>query len=255
MQVFSEYSHYYDLLYSDKDYVKEADYISDLISRFKIDAVSLLELGCGTGKHASILNSKGFKIHAIDLSKNMLDLAKEKFCADDLIFDEGDVRNYRINKKFDAVISLFHVASYQNSNQDLADFFNTANLHLKDGGIFIFDMWYGPAVLSQKPESRTKKLENKYLKIERNATPTIHYNENIVDVKYEILVTNKSDSSEKNIHEIHKMRYFFMPEIALFLEKSGFEIVNTEEWLTKKSIGCDSWGVCVVARKTMAHDL
>jgi SAM-dependent methyltransferase len=215
MQVFKDYSLYYDLLYQDKNYAAEADYIFSLIKKFQPQAQSVLELGCGTGKHASLLAEKGLKIHGIDQSSDMLSCAK-KFENAQISFAQGDVRNYRINKKFDAAISLFHVASYQNSNEDLLQFFHTANAHLEAEGVFIFDVWYGPAVLNEKPEKRTKILENKMLKVQRHATPEIHFNDNVVDVNYEILITKKSDNSQNKLNETHKMRYLFKPELELF---------------------------------------
>lgn len=248
MSTFKQYSQYYDLLYHDKDYQKEADYIFSLIKEFSAKAEDVLELGCGTGKHADLLAKKGLKIHGIDLSDEMLNEA-HKIKNDKVFFAKGDVRNYRIDKKFDVVISLFHVASYQNSNEDLQNFFNTASCHLNKNGIFIFDVWYGPAVLKQRPESRFKKLENENLKIERKAVPKIDCNKNIVDVNYEIIITDKKDSSQKILNETHKMRYLFKPELEMFAQSHGFEIVHAEEWLTKKAISDDAWGVCFIAKK------
>jgi len=248
MNVFKEYSQYYDLLYSDKDYESEASYISELIKKYNPKAKSIIELGCGTGKHASILSKKGYKIHAIDLSQEMLNEARGNF--DEIVFEQGDVRYYRARKKFDAAISLFHVASYQTSNQDLRDFFKTADHHLEIGGIFVFDLWYGPAVLAQKPSRRLKNLENNSLKIKREAIPHIDYDKNIVEVKYNIAITKKHDLTELNIEETHKMRYLFLPEIELFCEECNFKILNVEEWLTKKPPSPESWGICIVVVKT-----
>ncbi len=248
MSVFGDYSLYYDLLYKDKDYEAESDYISGLIKRFKPYAESILELGCGTGKHAKLLNEKGFCVHGIDLSKTMLEQALG-FENRTLSFSFGDVRDYRIERKFDAVISLFHVASYQNTNEDLLQYFKTANVHLNSGDIFIFDFWYGPAVLSEKPENRVKYLEDNRVKIERKAFPVVHYNRNVVDVNYEILIKNKDSKTEQKIEETHKMRYLFIPELELMLADSGFEIAHIEEWLSAKKIGPDTWGVCLVGVK------
>jgi SAM-dependent methyltransferase len=243
MAVFNEYSRYYDLLYHDKDYKKEAGYISDSIKKFHPKAKTILELGCGTGKHASLLAEEGFAIHGIDLSKTMLDCAK-KLENKNVSFALGDVRDYKISKKFDAVISLFHVASYQTKNDDLLKYFKTANSHLPKNGLFIFDVWYGPAVLNHRPETRVKNLENEFLKIERKATPQIFYDQNIVDVNYEILIINKSDNSKKTLRETHKMRYLFKPELELMLDISGFKLIHVEEWLSKKPASNETWGVC-----------
>lgn len=128
-------------------------------------------------------------------------------------------------------------------------FFHTANAHLEAEGVFIFDVWYGPAVLNEKPEKRTKILENKMLKVQRHATPEIHFNDNVVDVNYEILITKKSDNSQNKLNETHKMRYLFKPELELLLSNCGFEMIACEEWLNGKEASEKSWGVCFIAKK------
>jgi len=56
--VFNDYARYYDLLYQDKDYQAEADYVAGLMKRFHLEARSILKLGSGTGIHASLLAKK-----------------------------------------------------------------------------------------------------------------------------------------------------------------------------------------------------
>jgi len=248
MANFLDYSQYYDLLYQDKDYNAEAEYIFKLIKTFSPSAKNIIELGCGTGKHAKILSEKGLKIHGIDLSKTMLEQA-EKLKNDNLHFAFGDVRNYRANQIFDTVISLFHVASYQNSNSDLCQYFETANAHLKSGGIFIFDFWYGPAVFEQKPEIRKKVFENNLIRIERDATPEQLYNENIVNVTYDISILDKKNNSTQKLHELHKMRYFFKPELELMLDICGFKTLHLEEFLSGNNISNQTWGICIIGEK------
>ena len=53
MSVFGEdYSEYYDLFYADKDYVAEVAFVRDIIQRHKPNARSILDLGCGSARHA-----------------------------------------------------------------------------------------------------------------------------------------------------------------------------------------------------------
>ncbi len=109
----------------------------------------------------------------------------------------------------------------------------------------MFDYWYGPAVLAQKPERRSKLLKGNGLVLRRNAEPELLVNENIVEVNYNIEA--KADSGEVlQLDEKHSMRYFFLPEIKLLLEQCGFRVLLNEEWMTGKELSEDSWsGVCV----------
>lgn len=251
--VFADYARYYDLLYRDKDYKAEAEYVTNLIRRFRPSARSILELGSGTGMHAGLLAEKGFNVHGIERSPEMLVQSQtlaEKMKPEQgqLIFSPGDIRDIRLNKRFDAVIALFHVISYQTTNEDVLSTFKTAIHHLKPGGIFIFDIWYGPAVLAQHPEVRIKRMSDEKIEVTRLAEPVIHPNENLVDVNYHVFVRDRATGTVKELQETHVMRYFFKPEIELFASPNGLKILNAEEWLTEKSIGPDTWGTCFVIR-------
>ncbi|MDB4018208.1 class I SAM-dependent methyltransferase, partial [Amylibacter sp.] len=156
----SLYSQYYDLLYSDKDYEGEVDYVNTLLRENSNNAKTLLDMGCGTGAHAEIFCDKGYNVHGIDLSEDMLKTAetRRKGKEEKLTFSHSSIQDLNLNKKFDAVVSLFHVMSYQNSNNELIKAFDVARDHVKEGGIFIFDFWYGPAVLTDLPVTRVKRL-------------------------------------------------------------------------------------------------
>jgi SAM-dependent methyltransferase len=249
---FDAYASYYDLLYHDKDYPGEANYIAALIHRFSPAATSLLELGSGSGIHASLLAAKGFSVHGVEISEGMFAKAHELRSssphAAQLEFSRGDVRTVKIGKTFDAALSLFHVVSYQTSNEDVAAEFATAREHLPVGGLFIFDVWYGPAVLVDRPVVRIKRIENDAIGITRLAEPDIHPERNIVDVNYTVMVMDKSTRETQEIREKHPMRYFFSPEIELFARLAGFEILHSEEWMTGCAPGFDTWGVVFVLR-------
>jgi len=75
--IFGSYSKYYNLLYKDKDYKSEADYVKELIRTFKSDVSSVFDLGCGTGFHAEMISRDGYIVHGIDLSHSMIEQAKK----------------------------------------------------------------------------------------------------------------------------------------------------------------------------------
>lgn len=253
---FGIYSRYYDLLYVDKDYASESAYILSRISAHsRVPATSLLDLGCGTGIHALMLNAEaGLNVCGIDLSENMLERARAHAASravteDRVAFHKGNACNFRIDRKFDVVSSLFHVVSYQTTEQRLNALFETASTHLQEDGLFIFDFWYGPAVLSQGPTVRTKRLSDEYFAVTRLAEPVIRNEENVVDVNYALFVLDRATGLTTEFRETHEMRYLFLPEVDLLLGAHGFVRERAEEWMTGKRPSLDSWGVCVVARK------
>jgi SAM-dependent methyltransferase len=254
MTVFAGYSRYYDLLYRDKDYAAEALYVSGLIKSHAPDAVSIMEIGCGTGAHAAELAELGYEVTGVDMSEGMLEAADARrrdlspALQSRMSFSHGDARTVRLGKKFDVVMSLFHVMSYQTSNADLAAAFRTAKEHLKPGGVFVFDCWYGPAVLRQWPTITRKNLSDDSTIVDRTAEPVIHPNTNVVDVNYTVVVTDRATGTSEVLRETHHMRYLFAPEIEVALSAAGMTLVDSRAWMSDERPGFDSWGACFVGR-------
>ncbi len=254
MSVFAAYSRYYDLLYRDKDYAGEARYVFDLLTRHAAGAKRVVEIGCGTGGHARELAKLGLDVHGVDMSAGMLEMAEQKRgslspeLAGRLRFSQGDARTVRLGERADAVISLFHVMSYQTSNADITAAFATAREHLAEGGVFIFDCWYGPAVLTERPTVRVKRLEDVETSVTRVAEPVMNPAENTVEVNYTVLVHDRKNAADEILRETHQMRYLFGPEVDLLLASNGMSLVASHEWMKDEPPGLNSWSACFVAR-------
>lgn len=250
---FDAYAAYYDLLYQDKDYNAETKYVHNLLVKYGLPTRGcLLELGCGTGKHADGFARLGYTVHGVDMSPAMVQAANERKQVDvaqQLQFTVGDVRDVRIPKLFDAVISLFHVASYQIINADLISMFRTAAEHLKPGGVFLFDCWYGPAVLTDRPVVRVKRMQDEVVDLLCLAEPEMHPNENIVDVNYTVQVKKKGEPQITEFTEKHRIRYLFAPEVVLMLEMAGMRPLGKLRWQSDKPTGFDSWFATFLAIK------
>jgi len=253
MKVFNDYARYYDLLYRDKDYVSETSFILTLVREHCLGASDILDLGCGTGAHAHHLAESGVCIHGVDRSTEMLEEAAIRHrglppqIASRLSFSQGDAREVRLGKVFDVVISLFHVMSYQIRNEDVLDTFATAKAHLRPGGIFIFDCWYGPGVLTDLPVTRVKRIGDDAISVTRIAEPTIRPKENVVDVNYTIFVRDKVSGATEELKELHQMRYFFPPEIQMFADNSAFKVIAQREWMKQTEPSMNTWNACFVA--------
>jgi len=246
----SLYSQYYDLLYSDKDYSNEVEYIDKLINENSINTKTILDMGCGTGKHDELLCKKGYIVHGIDLSQDMLKIAetRREGKEEKLSFSLSNIQDLNLDKKFDAVVSLFHVMSYQNSNDELIKAFEVAKNHLKGGGLFIFDFWYGPAVLTDLPVTRVKRLVNEKIKVTRLAESVMHSEENIVDVNFDTFIEDLDSKEIIEKEELHKMRYFFDTELDLICKQVGFEIKQKYEWMSDKNPDFNSWNVVWIVK-------
>lgn len=245
---FNLYSQYYDLIYQDKPYQKEAEYVSELIKSNLPGASTLLELGCGSGAHANYLCRSGYTITGIDQSKSMIREAEKKAIPN---FDPrlGDISSFKLDQKFDAAISLFHVMSYLNTNESLMHCFEVVSHHLKQGGLFLFDCWFTPGVYSLKPENKVKYFENSEIQVERRTTSVMNVQKNTVEVTFDIQITDKNTQEKEKLVETHSMRHFSIPEIEFFALKAGFSVLRTEEFLTRKPADTDKWAIFFILQK------
>lgn len=242
---FNLYGKYYDLIYQSKDYNAESIYISGCIKKYFPPARTILEFGSGTGGHGLILQNMGYDIYGLERSAQMVEEGR----LHGFPCEQADITNFEIDRKFDAVISLFHVISYINENVSLEKVFRNASKCLNSGGLFIFDVWYSAAVYHQKPETRVKKVENNEIKVIRIAEPENHINRNVVDVNYSIMVKDKCTDEWIEFQEKHSMRHFSIPEVGLLATFTGFELLKTEEFLTGKQPSENTWGVNFILKK------
>jgi SAM-dependent methyltransferase len=256
MSVFGHYARYYDLLYRDKDYAGESAFVGERLRKAGCAGSTMMELGCGTGKHAVEFARLGWVVTGYDLSEQMVEQARERAgllapeTARKLNFAVGDVRRIRDGQTYDAVISLFHVMSYQTTNADLQAAFATAAVHLKPGGLFFFDFWYGPAVLSDPPVVRVKRLEDERIQVTRLAEPECDVNNNKVTVNYHCFVKDKETGQHDEIRESHPMRYLFLPELDSLSRQHGLEICGSGKWLSDGPLSMNTWYGWVLAKKS-----
>jgi hypothetical protein len=148
---------------------------------------------------------------------------------------------------YDVVLSLFHVFSYQTTNKDLVDSFKTAAEHLDSGGILIFDYWYGPGVLSDKPHTRIRRVNNDDVSLIRLTESKLIHTENRVEVDFTIF--SVKDRQQEVISERHNMRYLFLNEI-LMMSEEYFSCEGNYSWLSEYRINTSDWyGVSILRKK------
>lgn len=256
MSVFGRYADWYDLFYADKDYRAEAAYVDGVLRRHGAAEGSLLEIGCGTGAHAQWLVSDGWQVCGIDRSEDMLAQARARFDDASSVIElhRGDARNFDLGRDFDAVVSLFHVMSYQAETGDIESALRSVRRHLRPNGLFLFDFWFGPAVLAQRPESRTRTVENTRYRVVRIATPTLHDTQRIVDVRYDFEITDKYHGDQSELDELHRMRYLFPDEIERMAKTTGFRLDGLTEWMSERAPSEQSWNACAILRASDGPD-
>lgn len=249
----SEYAGAYDDLYRDKDYGEECELIDRLLQRYGNGMMcSLLDLGCGTGNHALPLVERGYNVVGVDRSVNMLESARKKVASrninGDVRFYQGDIRTFQHDHLFDASLMMFAVLGYQLENADVLAALRIARKHTRLGGLFLFDVWYGPAVLRQGPSDRIKSIPTEKGQILRLASGQLDVQHHLCSVSYH-LWRIEGGRLQGETEESHRMRFFFPLELKLFLECCGFTPVRLGAFPEfDQEPEQNTWNVCGVAR-------
>ncbi|MEM1515793.1 MAG: methyltransferase domain-containing protein [Candidatus Bathyarchaeia archaeon] len=245
------YSKYYDLLYMDKDYEKECEFIEEAFKQYSsIKPVkTILDVGCGTGGHLIPLARRGYEVTGIDKQESMVNIAEEKIhkykvSARVMVADAVD---FNLNEEFDACISMFAVINYIIQTDNLIKAFKNVRRHLKQGALFIFDFWYGPAVLTIKPSSRVKIVEKEGIKVVRTVVPELDTFNCIVKSNY-YLIAIKEGKIVDEVREVHVLRYLFPQELIHYLSETGFKVLKFCEFpYLDKPPSENTWNVAVIA--------
>lgn len=250
-----DYARAYDALYRTKNYPEEVHFVLTKLRQIVSDApLRILDIGCGTGLHDVELASAGHTVKGVDMSTQMLECAKERRdtltpCLQSrLSFQTGDARDFRTGSTFDAVVSLFHVMSYMAGDGEFDAALATARMHLRRGGAFLFDFWFGPAVVADPPQSRERTVEVGGKRIRRMTTPHWDRAKDVVRIVFDVDETDLVTGRTTHSTEEHVMRYFFENGMRKSLTDRGFETIEVREWLTGFPPTTASFGVYALAK-------
>ena len=248
----SLYSESYDLLYEEKDYEGECDVLERIFSKYAEKPItSILDLGCGTGNYAVRLAQRGYNVCGVDLSESMLEIARKKIQNNpaSIQFFHSDISSIQLDRQFDAAIMMFAVLGYQHTNEQITKTLNNICTHLKTGGLLVFDVWYGPAVLSEKPQEKCRVIHSGKDTVIRVTRPELDTFHQFCDVRFNLYRIREGEPVIET-DEVHRMRFFFAQELSLALDFAGFQVVRVGQFpeVERDPID-DSWNIVVVARK------
>jgi SAM-dependent methyltransferase len=237
---FEHYTNFYNQLYFDKDYESEVRYLTNLIRKHKPESREILEFGSGTGIHGRLLGAEEFIVTGVEPSQNMLDNSTD---TENFKNSLGDLRvHFSGLKAFDVCLVLFHVYNYLITDEEQQAAFKNIRSNLKPGGLVAVEVWHGPAVDFQKPETRVKAVQNDDYEICRIAVPSLRPN-NVVDVTYDIFYRENQSDSYNRLTEVHSLRPTHPEELHQLASLNGFSHVLSEEFLTGSEASLDSWSV------------
>jgi len=252
--VYDEIADYYDIVYAQKDYESECQFLHQVFERHRRTVRRILDLGCGTGAHAGILgrpNPTQFADHVfvtgVDRSTCMLAIARTKF--PQLDFRLADITTYRSTDRYDAALALFDVLGHV-PGQDLERVFMTVNHHLKADGLFIFDGWNRTALMgSQRPRGKLDQYRArdhasfhffKYVEMYYSADDDVGL------VEYVILDL----AHQKVVRHEYKVTLITREQVEGLCQVTGFNLLSyTRHCILAQEPLPSDWRVSVVLRK------
>lgn len=230
MSIFEDkYAKLYEIIYANKDYSYEVSVVQELLKEISPNTLSLLDFGCGTGKHATLFSKAGFQVTGIDRSNAMLDKAKDADPGNQSIYLHINDANKIKDSSIDATMSLFDVFSYLVCDNDIKDFFELILKKSKVSSPLIFDFWYLPAVIHLKPKTRKKLFLQDNRSITRITEPIFDISTSQVKAKHEFFLKENNEFVDC-FSETHTMRCFTKNEIIRMLDDFGYRLIRFGTW-------------------------
>jgi len=139
--MYTKSARFYDSIYQFLDYKKAAQQIQTLIQQFNSNAKTLLDIGCGTGKHLEYLRET-YEVEGLDQSGKMLDIAKIR--CPGVLFHQDDMVKFDLGHSFDVITCLFSSIGYVRTKENMYAAVSRMAYHLNPKGILIIEPWFSP---------------------------------------------------------------------------------------------------------------
>ncbi|NLZ33473.1 class I SAM-dependent DNA methyltransferase [Clostridium isatidis] len=229
---YGEFSKIYDkLINEDINYKEICNRIIEICKKENIDFNSYLDVACGTGNVTVQLAKKFKESFAVDLSEDMLTEAFSKFQEEniDCKLICQNMSELNLNRKFDLITSVLDATNYILEDNDFFDYLKSVKDHLKDNGIFIFDI--------NSYYKLSKILGNNIYTYDEDDVFYVWENEfedDIVSMYLTFFV--KNDNAYERFDENHFERAYKEEFIEKALKDIGFKIVGKYEDYTKERV-------------------
>lgn len=219
----------YDVEYAAKDYAREAETIERIVRDRNADARTLLDVACGTGKHLEHLQER-FACEGVDLDEGLLDVARRRLPG--LPLHRGDMRDFDLGRRFDAVTCLFSAIGFVGGPAGLDAAAHALARHLAPRGALLVEPWITPGewipkrphLLSQEePGLALARVTLSGLRDERVSTTDMHY------------LVATADGIEHFV-EHHELYLFTDDEMRTAFEAAGLRVEHDPEGLIGRGL-------------------
>lgn len=243
---YHSFAYVYDKFMDNIPYKQWCEYLTELFHRHSITSGTLVELGCGTASMSMLMADAGYRVIGVDNSADMLSLAENKTATrTDITLLNQNMCDLNLHSRYDGIYCICDSLNYLLYPDEIALTFSGVEAHLKDGGIFIFDLktayFYktvlGDQVFCDHQEDCSYIWENSYFEEDRIN-------------QYDLTIFARQSNSNlfERFTETHHQRAYELPEIIDLLEQSGLEYVTAYDAFTSKPPTPESERIYVIAK-------
>lgn len=250
-QVFKDYARLYDIIYSEKDYAAECEFLRKIFSRYAQGKVSrVLDLACGTGRHAIDLAKTGFQVYAQDVSAQMLLQARVRAKiskAGVRFLGPHPMQDFSHRIKFDAVLAMFSSIDYITKTGELKQALNNVRKVLRPGGVFTFDFWNRECVKKEYSPLKIGIFEKDHKKVLRISETSLDNSRDVADIRYTCYYF-EGGRRKAMVEERHLMKYHDIRAMRRLVESCGFSVLDCFPFMhINASIKPSDWNISLVA--------
>lgn len=242
--MYNRFAYLYDELINDVDYKKWVDYYFKIFKRYGLNPKLGLDLGCGTGNMTTEFARRSVEMTGVDLSEDMLCVAREKSENMDILYLNQDMRSFELYGTVDFIVSSLDCVNYITDKRDLLKVMRLVNNYLDPGGLFIFDI------------NTRHKLENvignNTFILENDDVFCTWQNEydkarKVCDFYLTFFCRDKGNYAR--FDEQHAQRAYDISEISALIEKAGMRVLNIYDDLSFNAPRKNSERVFFVAQE------
>ena len=234
----------YDEIYAEKPYAVEARFVHELAGS---PGGKLLDVACGTGRHAIAFAELGYDVTASDLNEELLAVGRDA-AGDRVRFVQGDMCDLDVDgRPFDLVTCLFDSIGYPQADDRIVAALRSLGRHAAPGGRIVCEFLHAPAIVRGAEPLRVKRLALRDGRsLLRTSETTIDVERMLMHVRYELWAVDGEGRAEREEEE-QINRLFTVPEMRLLAESAGLVVRAIVPAYTDGPISTDTFHLLLVA--------
>jgi len=246
----------YDRLMDDMPYDKWQQFVKEAWSRYRLEPRTIVDLACGTGRHAIALAQDGYDVTGIDLSEHMLTVAQEQAELSAMAIQtagghiqwlQQDMREWDIARTADCVICLCDGINYLLSEQDVRAVLARTYRGLREGGLFLFDV-----LTAHQYETYAAGQPYTY---DDDDLAYIWYSDWDAEdriITHDLTIFLREDEASERFlrtNETHRQRAYDQHELTEWLREAGFRQVDSFADFTWQPVSAETGRMFLCAVK------